>query len=114
MALIQGGRRERIRLEHSIASTFGQVPFMGDASNLIMPLHGARLLERSEELTLYIFSLLEFQNTEGKALLFQDNLDERIMACLKEICKEGNVSRRDTNMRLFVWETAPEIKKKNS
>ena len=87
---------------------------MGDVSNLIMPLHGKRLLERAEEISLYIFSLLEFQNTEAKALLFQENLDERIMACLKEICKEGNAARRNTSMRLFVWETAPEIKKKNS
>ena len=79
-----------------------------------MPLHGTQLLERTEEISLYIFSTLEFQNTEAKALLFQDNLDERIMACLKEICKEGSASRRDTNMRLFVWETSPEIKKKNS
>ena len=114
MALINGGRRERIRLQSSIGSTFGQTPFQADASNVIMPLHGNRLIERAEEITLYIFSLLEFQNNEGKALLFQNNLDERIMACLQEICREGNSSKKDTSKRLFVWEAAPEIKKEKS
>ena len=79
-----------------------------------MPLTGNRLIERAEEITLYILSLLEFQNNEGKQLIFQDNLDERIMACLQELCREGNAEKRDTSKRLFVWEAAPEIKKQKA
>ena len=111
MALIDGGRRERRQLESSIAQTFGQPPFQGDVNSTITPLTGNRLIERAEEITLYILSLLEFQNNEGKPLIFQDNLDERIMACLQELCREGNAEKKDTNKRLFVWEAAPEIKK---
>ena len=79
-----------------------------------MPLHGKVLLEKAEDISLYIFSLLEFQNKEGRALLFQDNLDERIMACLGELSKDGNSLQKNTNSRLFVWEASPEIKKENA
>ena len=42
-----------------------------------MPLHGKQLVEKSEEISLYIFSLLEFQNEEGNCLReIQDAVEE--------------------------------------
>ena len=55
-----------------------------------------------------MLSTLEFQNTEGRQLIFERNVDERILALISELSSEDRGERRE---RLFVWEASPELKK---
>ena len=57
---------------------------------------------------MYVFSMLEFSNKEGRDLIFERNTDERILAALSELEAEDRGERRE---RLFVWEASPELKK---
>ena len=45
-------------------------------------------MAKAEQVSLYILSMLEFQNEQGSGLIFSQNVDERIQACKFEILME--------------------------
>ena len=69
------------------------------------------LVEMAESYSLFVLSTLEFQNHEGQILIFERNVDERILALIRELEAEDRGERRE---RLFVWEASPELKKAES
>ena len=105
----KGGAREEAALYANITGTFG-----GDsirdliAPAAALPQDETQLAQAAETTSLVVLSTLEFQNTEGRQLIFERNVDERILALISELSSEDRGERRE---RLFVWEASPELKK---
>lgn len=55
-----------------------------------------------------MLSQLELQNASRGTLVFGTDVDERIRACMQEMLLCA------AHERLFVWETAPVLRKENS
>ena len=55
---------------------------------LVYRQQGDELVAKAEQVSLYILSMLEFQNEQGSGLIFSQNVDERIQACKFEILME--------------------------
>ena len=60
LQLINGGQRERRQVLAGIHNTFGPQPFGQDPRNILAGLHGKQLIDKAEEITLFILSQLEF------------------------------------------------------
>ena len=69
------------------------------------------LVNIAEEFSLFVLSMLEFSNKEGRQLIFERNTDERIIALVKELQAEERGEYRE---RIYVWEASPELKKANA
>ena len=110
-----GGVREEATLAGNINATFG-LSHEDAYRRFIRP--GAQALANDELAELaavhsfYVFSTLEFQNREGRPLIFERNTDERITACISELHSDDQPQKRRD--RLFVWEVSPEIKRAES
>jgi len=46
------------------------------------------LAQLAESFSLYVLSMLEFQNKEGRQLIFERNTDERVLALIAELWSE--------------------------
>jgi len=46
------------------------------------------LAQLAESFSLYVLSMLEFQNKEGRQLIFERNTDERVLALIAELLSE--------------------------
>jgi hypothetical protein len=66
------------------------------------------LVRQAEAYSLYVLSQLEIQNISRDTLVFSTDVDERIRACITEL------NYCQPHERLFVWETAPVMRKEKS
>ena len=53
------------------------------------PLNDEELAQFASEHSLNIFAMMEFQNREGRSLIFERNTDERILALISELKTSG-------------------------
>lgn len=100
--------REEAALTANINATFGlriQETRQSLSRTGAQAISDNELAELAGDFSLYVLSMLEFSNQEGRPLIFEGNTDERILA----ICME--LRQQQTRERLFVWEASPELKK---
>ena len=84
----KGGLLEEAALVNNINATFA----FSHAEALrrfirheTQPLSDDDLADFAAVHSFYVFSTLEFQNKEGRPLIFERNTDERITACISEL-----------------------------